>query len=179
MSKSPIDIYFELHYTGTQTKRVKTAVKRKVNGRYKTVYVYKNKKVKVNKVSTKKIPVLPQTLPFLRTRSYEDIGTLDRRTHTKTGALSSISFTIESFFPGQKYKFAQTGYENPVTLAKWFEERQENESRLLVKIPAMKRAIWANIRSFEWSYEPGTRDIVYTMQIHQERKPKVKTIKVK
>jgi len=179
MSKSPIDIYFELHYTSTQTKRVKVAEKRKVNGRYRTVYVTRNKKVKVNRVATKKIPVLPQSLPFLRTRSYEDLGNVDRRTHTKTGALSSISFTIQSFFPGQKYSFAQTGYENPVTLAKWFESRQENESRLLIKIPAMKRAIWGNIRSFEWSYEPGTYDIVYTMQIHQERKAKVKTIKVK
>ncbi|WP_214855000.1 hypothetical protein [Exiguobacterium sp. s130] len=179
MSKSTIDIYFELHYTGTQTKRVKVAEKKKVNGKYVTVYVYKNKKVKVNKVMTKKIPILPESLPFSRSRNYEDIGTIDRRTHTRTGALSSISFPIQSFFPGHKYEFSQTGYENPVTLAKWFEDRQENESRLLVKIPAMKRAIWGNIRNFEWGYEAGTHDIVYTMQIHQERKPKVKTKTVK
>ncbi|KOP29479.1 hypothetical protein ADM98_11430 [Exiguobacterium sp. BMC-KP] len=179
MSKSTIDIYFEHHYTKSENKRVKVAEKRKVNGKYVTVYVYKNKKVKVNKTTTKKIPVLPETLPFSRTRSYEDIGTINRRTHTRTGALSPISFPIQSFFPGQRYSFAQTSYSNPVVLAKWFEDRQENESKLLVKIPAMRRAFWANIRSFEWSYEAGTYDIVYTMQIHQERKPKVKTKKVK
>lgn len=179
MSKSPIDIYFELHYTGTQTKRVKVAEKRKVNGRYVTAYVYKKKKVKVNKVMTKKIPILPESLPFSRSRSYEDIGTIDRRTHTRSGALSPVSFSIQSYFPGYKYEFSQTAYENPVTLAKWFEDRQENESRLLVKIPAMKRAMWVNIRSFEWGYEPGTHDIIYTMQLHQERKPSVKTITLK
>ncbi|WP_294742028.1 hypothetical protein [uncultured Exiguobacterium sp.] len=179
MSKSTIDIIFEHHYSTTETKRVRVKERKKVNGRYQTVYSYKKKAVKKNRVTTKKIPVLPSSLPFSRTRQYDDMAAIDRKTHTRTGALSPISFPIQSFFPGQKYSFAQTGYSNPVTLAKWFEDRQENESKLLVKIPAMRRAFWANIRSFEWGYEPGTHDIVYTMQIHQERKPKVKTITVK
>lgn len=175
MGKS-IDVKFTHYYKGKTTKKVREKVRKKVNGKYVTTYVTKNKTVLTNKSRTVVIPVTPESMPSTRLANYDDIPTLQKRIHTRRGAVGGRSMTWSSFFPAIDYGFLQVNQvENPVKLARWFDDRQFNDSRVRVRIPALYIDNYYDIRSFEWDVEPGTHDIRYTITITEQYNPTVKT----
>jgi len=175
-----IQIKFTHYYKGKTTKNVKVKERSKVNGKWVTRYVTKKKTVYTNRSRTVTIPVTPESLPSTRTANYDDVATIRKRTHTRRGAVSSRSMTWTSFFPAIDYGFLQVNQvEDPVKLARWFDERLFHDSRLRVRIPALSIDNYYDIRSFEWDVEGGTHDILYTITIAEQYNPTIKTKTIK
>lgn len=175
-----ISIKFTHYYKGKVQKNVKVKQKKKVNGRWVTRYVTKKKTVYENRSRSVTIPVTPESMPSTRTANYDDLPTLRKKTHTRRGAYTGRTMTWTSFFPARNYRFLQVNkVENPVKLARWFDERLLHNSKIRVRIPALYIDNYYDIRSFEWDVEGGTSDIRYSITIQEEYNPKIKTKTIK
>jgi len=179
MAKSPITVRIEHRYRGYVMKKYKKKVRKKVNGRYVTRYVTATKKVLQNKVRRADLPVTPEQVMANRTKSFTDIQTVSKREYTRSGANNGRVLRFEGFLPSNPRSYMQSSkFENNVSRARWYDERMREGDVLQVIISAMGINYEYQIRSFEWGFKDGTKDIYYTMELKEHWRPALKTGKI-
>ena len=127
------------------------------------------------------LPVNPETLQIT--------GDSDNETATvvNLGQLSDIGFPnlkelgIESFFPsraGAGYINTNGAFEGPDFYIDFFEKIKNNRDYFRLIITDTPIDMLVSIESFDYTYQYGTDDIDYTLNLREYKEHKVKTLKV-
>jgi len=91
--------------------------------------------------------------------------------------LKTVSFA--SFFPKRKYYFCQyTGFPTPKESVQIIEEMKD-KGILRITMTGTPVNMECTIESFTWGENDGTKDINFTIELKEYRKPKVKTVEKK
>lgn len=93
------------------------------------------------------------------------------------------SISLESFFPGQKYDFAQDSYHRPYDYyVKKLKKLFEDNTTVHLMITQTSINGYFTIESFEYGQEERNRDVAYTIELKEYRAVKgrvKKTVKTK
>lgn len=184
MPRSPVDVVITQYRYKPSTVRQRVKVKKKVNGKYVTVWEYRNVTKNVMTRDTVILPVTPEQIRVRRSRVFDDVPTIGKRVYTRTGALGGRSITLSSFFTNQG-SYLQTsqrryGFKSPKEHAAWFDARLNADTWLIeVRSTALGIRGFFNLREFEWNTEGGISDLSYTMTWVERNVPKVTTRKLK
>lgn len=178
MPRSPVDVVVtQFRYTTTKVnQRVKE--KKLVNGRYQTVYVNKTVPKKTMTRDTVILPVTPEQVSFSRERSYDDVPTVNKTIHTRSGSLGRRTITLESFFTNRgtylQTRQRQFGFKSAREHALWFDARLGADTWLIeLRSTALGIRGFYNLRQLRWNTEGGTADLPYTMTWVERNVPKV------
>lgn len=117
-----------------------------------------------------RLPVLPQEVGAA--------GEQDNKTEI-VNALGEVNLlgkpklqtvTLEAHFPRREMYYDQySGYPTPKKCVKLIEKMKKKGVVRLIITPVINYE--ATIEQFEWKYKDGTKDIYYTMQLKQYRRP--------
>jgi LysM repeat protein len=132
--------------------------------------------ITIGKISGKKAITLPVAPP-----SYEVTDEQDNQTVNIYGLGEILlkgekklrTLTFSSFFPAQKYAFADTNNTQPWNLVNKIREWKDDKETLRVTI-SNAISLRCVIQSFTYSEEDGTGDVKYTITFQEDRKIKGK-----
>lgn len=128
------------------------------------------------------IPVMPSSFEVTTEQDHQTVNIVNMGEILLKGNRKLRTLTFSSFFPAQKYGFADTDNTEPYELVKKIANFRNNRYSLKVSISG---AITFDgvISSFSYSEEDGTGDVSYSITFTEERQIKgkraEKTAKVK
>lgn len=178
MPRSPVDVVVTQYRYKPSTVRQRVKVKKKVNGKYVTVWEYRNVTKNVMTRDTVILPVTPEQIRVTRSRAFDDVPTINKGVYTRSGAVGRRIITLESFFTNQG-SYLQTsqsryGFKSPKEHAAWFDARINADNWLIeVRSTALGIRGFFNLREFSWNTEGGISDLTYSMTWVERNVPKV------
>ena len=119
------------------------------------------------------IPIMPSSFEVTTEQDHQTVNIVNFGEILLKGNRKLKSLTFSSFFPKQKYSFADTNDKNPYKLVKKIEKWKDNKTTLRVSTGCGVK-LTCVIQSFNYSEQDGTKDVYYTITFTEYTKQKGK-----
>lgn len=115
------------------------------------------------------IPVMPSSFEITSEQDHQTVNVVSLGEILLKGHRKLKSLSFSSFFPAQKYSFADTSETKPYNLVDKIEKLKNDGTSIRLSIDKSK-SMTCVIQSFTYSENDGTGDVSYTLTFIEERK---------